>query len=99
MWRPEWWETKFILLKELPVEGGSSARFSQNFETTTSELINEATELLGKRVCKNIPISFYEPSETPHQYSLFYENREEENQSLMTEIADVVHLNPNSQKK
>ena len=31
-------DTKFILLKELPVEGGSSARFSQNFETTTSEI-------------------------------------------------------------
>ena len=55
---------------------------------------NEAIEILGKSVCKNKLVSFYEPSEIPYKLSLFYNKREEENQAFMTEIADNLHLNP-----
>ena len=58
---------------------------------------NEATEILEKRKCKNVPNSLYEPSEIPRQRSFFIDKREEENQALMTEIADVIRPNENSQ--
>lgn len=37
----------------------------------------EVTEILGKRACKNKPISLYEPNKTPRQLSMYYEKREE----------------------
>ena len=71
-----------------------------DYLTLNSTIIigNEATEILEERKCKNIPNSLYEPSEIPRQRSFFIDKREEsENQALMTEIADVIRPNENSQ--
>ena len=57
----------------------------------------EVTEILDERACKNKPISLYEPSETPRQRTMYYEKREEENDALVTDLSDVVHINSNNE--
>ena len=59
----------------------------------------EVTEILDERVCKNKAISLYKPSETPCQRTMYYEKREEENDALVTDLSDDIHINSNSETK
>lgn len=60
---------------------------------------NNATEILEERKCKYVPISLFQPAETPRTRSLFYAQRNDDNQKLIAEMSDVIQPNENNHVK